>query len=66
MILKTLQSGDTLYETTEVVIEKLGKLSDWLEVIPAENKDEEFFIDWIQTQVEEMKELSIFFLKTFK
>ncbi len=55
-----------MYETTEVVIEKLGKLSDWLEVIPAENKDEEFFIDWIQTQVEEMKELSIFFLKTFK
>ena len=54
------------YDATKSLMDKLSSLSDWLEYAPAEDKDEEFYLDWIQTQIEEMKELSTFFLNKLK
>jgi len=50
------------YKATKDLIDKLSKLSDWAESITCENKQEEFYIDLVQTRIEETKEESIFIL----
>jgi len=52
-----------MYEATKYLMDKLDKIIDLCETIPVEDEEEEFIIDWMQTQIDELKELSIFYLK---
>jgi hypothetical protein len=52
-----------MYEATKNLMGKLDKIIDWCETTPVEDKEEEFIIDWIQTNLDELKELSLFYLK---
>ena len=64
-VLNDVEDKD-MYEGTKKLIDKLDKLVDWLEQYPAENKNEEFYLDLVQTRIDETKEESIFMLKLFE
>ena len=50
------------YMATRDSIGKLDKIIDWAEQVPCENKNEEFYIDLVQTRLDETKEECIFIL----
>lgn len=51
------------YLAIKDLISKLDKVVDWAEQVPCENKNEEFYIDLVQTRLDETKEECIFMLK---
>lgn len=58
-----MEENKNKYNATKDLIGKLDKIVDWCEHITVEDRNEDFFIDHIQTLIDELKEESIFFLK---
>jgi len=52
-----------MYKAIKTLIDGLDELIDWAENVTCENKDEEFYIDLVQTRLDETKEECIFILK---
>jgi hypothetical protein len=52
-----------MYEAIKSLIDKLDKIIDWAENVTCENKNEEFYVDMVQTRLDETKEECIFMLK---
>ena len=52
-----------MYDAICELISKIDSIVDWLEHVPCQDKNEEFYIDMVQTRLDETKEECIWMLK---